>query len=127
MAAPSLAAPFVEGLARGELRYQACAACGAPQTLARYACRSCGATRLEWRTAAGRGTVYAVTVVARAPSEEFRALAPYTLAIVELDEGPRLMGHAAPGVAIGDRVRAEVFAFAGRDLVRFRPDRAAPA
>ena len=56
--------------------------------------------------------------------EEFRALAPYTLAIVELDEGPRLMGHAVPGVAIGDRVRAEFFAFAGRKLVRFRPDRA---
>jgi len=119
MPPPSLSAPFLEGLARGELRYQRCADCDAPQTLARYACRQCGGTRLVWRTAAGLGTVYAVTVVARAPSEEFRALAPYTLAIVELDEGPRLMGHAAPGVAIGDRVHAGYFTFGGHTLVRF--------
>lgn len=119
MPPPSLSAPFLEGLARGELRYQRCADCDAPQTLARYACRQCGGTRLEWRTAAGLGTVYAVTVVARAPSEAFRALAPYTLTIVELDEGPRLMGHAAPGVAIGDRVRAGYFTFGGHTLVRF--------
>jgi uncharacterized OB-fold protein len=116
-----LAAPFLEGLARGELRYQVCRACEAPQTLARYACRNCGSTRLEWRRSAGHGTIYATTVVTRAPSEEFRALAPYTLAIVALDEGPRVLGHAAAGAAIGDRVVAEYFAFGGRNLVRFRP------
>jgi uncharacterized OB-fold protein len=121
MAPAPLSAPFLDGLARGELRYQTCLACATPQTLARYACRNCGSTRLEWRSASGRGTVYATTVVTRAPSEEFRALAPYTLAIVELDEGPRLMGHAAAGAAIGDRVVAEYFAFGGRNLVRFRP------
>jgi len=121
----TLSAPFLDGLAHGELRYQACLACGAPQTLARYACRACGGTRLEWRKAGGRGTVYATTVVTRAPSEEFRALAPYTLAIVELDEGPRLMGHAPAGIAIGDRVVAEYFAFGGRNLVRFRASGAA--
>ena len=119
---PSLSAPFLEGLARGELRYQCCADCGAPPTHARSACRQCGGTRLVWRTAAGVGTVYAVTVIARAPSEEFRAIAPYTLAIVELDEGPRLMGHASPGIAIGDRVRAGYFTFGGHTLVRFAAD-----
>ena len=122
----ALSAPFTEGLARGELRYQACLDCGAPQTLARYACRACGSTRLEWRASTRRGTVYATTVVTRAPSEEFRALAPYTLAIVELDEGPRLMGHAPAGIAIGDRVVAETFAFGARNLVRFRRDGAIP-
>ena len=122
----ALSAPFTEGLARGELRYQACLDCGAPQTLARYACRACGSTRLEWRASARRGTVYATTVVTRAPSEEFRAPAPYTLAVVELDEGPRLMGHAPAGIAIGDRVVAETFAFGARNLVRFRRDGAIP-
>ena len=116
----SLAAPFLEGLRQGELRYQACSACGAAQSLARYACRRCGSDRLEWRKSAGRGIVYAVTVVARAPSEEWRALAPYALALVDLDEGARLMGHAEPGIAIGDRVAATFFDFAGRKLLRFR-------
>ena len=60
-----------------------------------------------------------MTSVARAPSEEFRPLAPYALALVDLDEGARLMGHAAPGLAIGDPVGVEFFRFAGRTLIRF--------
>jgi uncharacterized OB-fold protein len=126
MSPGSLSAPFLDGLARGELRYQVCLECAAPQTLARYACRNCGSTRLEWRRAAGRGTVYAVTVVARAPSEEFRALAPHTMALAERDEGPRVLGHAAAGATIGDRVVAEYVAFAGRNLVRFRSEGSPP-
>ena len=112
-------APFVEGLRQGEIRYQACAACGAAQTLARYACRACGSTELQWRTAKGAGRVYSVTTVARAPSDEFRPLAPYALAIVELDEGPRLMGHAPLDARIGERVIAGFFDFGERRLIRF--------
>ena len=120
MSTGPISAPFLAGLAEGAIRYQACAECGTAQTLARYACRACGGGRLEWRAATGRGTVFAVTVVTRAPSEEFRALAPYTLALVDLDEGARLMGHAEPGVAIGQRVAAAFFDHNGRPLVRFR-------
>ena len=119
MTTRSLSAPFLEGLRRGEIRYQICVGCGAAQTLARYACRACGGGQLEWRTARGSGHVYSTTSVARAPSDEFRALAPYTLAIVELEEGPRVMGHASPGVRIGDRVSAHFFEFGDRRLIRF--------
>ena len=115
----SISAPFVEGLQRGEIRYQGCASCGAAQTLARYACRACGSKELQWRAARGTGRVYSVTTVARAPSDEFRPLAPYALAIVELDEGPRLMGHATADARIGDRVVAGLFDFGGRRLIRF--------
>ena len=114
-----VSAPFVEGLKQGEIRYQHCSACGAAQTLARYACRACGSTELQWRTARGAGRVYSVTTVARAPSDEFRPLAPYALAIVELDEGPRLMGHATLDARIGDRVIAGFFDFGERRLIRF--------
>lgn len=110
---------FREALNREEILVQSCSACGAAQTLARYACRRCGSTRLEWREASGRGVVHAVTVVTRAPSDEFRLLAPYTLALVDLKEGARLMGHAAPGVAIGDPVRVEFFQVSGNTLIRF--------
>lgn len=119
MTTASLAAPFLDGLALGELRYQRCEQCGTPQSLARYACHRCGGSQLVWRTASGCGTVYAATVVARAPSDEFRALAPYTLALVDLDEGPRLMAHTVAGVTIGERVSATFFPFGGRTLVRF--------
>lgn len=116
-----LAAAFTDGLRQGVLRYQRCTACGGAQTLARYACQHCGAEALAWHDAAGAATVRAVTVVARAPSDEFRVLAPYTLVLVQLDEGPRLMAHAAPDVQIGERVQAGFFEHAGRALVRFAP------
>jgi uncharacterized OB-fold protein len=45
---------------------------------------------------------------------------PYTLVLVDLDEGARLMGHADPGVAIGARVSAGFFEHDGRRLVRFQ-------
>ena len=122
MSGRSLSAPFAEGLQRSEIRYQACAACRAAQTLARYACRACGSTELQWRAAKGAGRVYSVTTVARAPSDEFRPLAPYARAIVELDEGPRLMGHAPPDARIGDRVIAGFFDFGGRRLIRFEKE-----
>jgi uncharacterized protein len=112
--------PFVEGVAIGELRYQMCVECGGVQRLARHACRCCGSTRLEWRTSAGCGTVFATTVVARAPSPAFHPLVPYTLALVDLDEGARLMAHAEPGIAIGDRVVAGFFEHDGQTLVRVR-------
>lgn len=115
----ALAAPFVEGLTRHELRFQRCTACGTAQTLARYACAHCGGETLHWETARGTATLHALTVVSRAPSDAFRALAPYTLVVAQLDEGPRLMAHAEPGLRIGDRVAAGFFAHEGRTLVRF--------
>lgn len=115
----ALAAPFVEGLTRQELRFQRCTACGTAQTLARHACAHCGGATLHWETARGTATLHAVTVVARAPSDAFRALAPYTLVIAQLDEGPRLMAHAEPGLRIGERVTAGFFVHDGRTLVRF--------
>lgn len=121
MATNHCSAPFVDALMCGEIVYQCCEACGAAQRLARYACSACGSRRLCWRAAGGEGTVFAVTVVSRAPSDEFRPLVPYGLALVDLDEGARLMGHSPVGLRIGERVRAEVFALGERRLVRFRP------
>ena len=113
-------APYADGLARGVLRYQRCDGCGCAQRLARYACERCGSDRLSWLDAGGTGKVYAVSEVVRAPSATFRAMVPYTLVLVDLDEGARVMGHAEPGVAIGDRVVAGFFAHEGRALLRFR-------
>jgi len=121
--------PFTAGLAERRIRYQSCTACGAAQTLVRHACTRCGSMQLTWMDASGRGVVHAVTVVSRAPSAEFRELAPYTLVLVTLAEGPRLMAHGTPGLAIDQRVEAGFFEHAGRTLVRFSPSPAdaAPA
>lgn len=113
--------PFTDGLAQGQLRYQRCKDCGTAQTLSRLACTACGSPRLAWRQASGRGTVVAASVVSRAPSDTFRPLVPYTLVLVELAEGPQVVGHALPGTAIGDQVQANTFAHEQRRLLRFSP------
>jgi uncharacterized OB-fold protein len=117
----SLAQPYLEGLIEHVLRYQHCSACARAQTFAHDACQFCGAESLAWHTSSGRGQVHAVTVVGRAPSDAFRALAPYTLVVVTLDEGARLMGHATPGVQIGDAVTTTFFKHLDQTLVRFEP------
>jgi uncharacterized OB-fold protein len=113
------ARPYVEGIALGVLRYQRCADCDAPQTLARFACQRCGSLNLGWHDSTGHGVVYAMTVVTRAPSEEFKALAPYTLVLVDLDEGPRVMAHGTFGLAIGNEVSVQAFAHADKSLMLF--------
>ncbi len=54
----------------------------------------------------GAGVIVAATRVERAPSAEWRALLPYTIALVDAAEGFRMMAHAAPDVAVGDAVVA---------------------
>lgn len=115
----SLAQPYLEGLADSRIMYQHCTHCGQAQTFAHDACQHCAAESLIWKASRGRGRVHAVTVVARAPSDAFRTLAPYTLVVVTLDEGARIMGHATPGVKIDDLVIATFFDHLGQKLIRF--------
>lgn len=114
-----VAAYFWDGCAQGELRYQRCRACAAAQLQARAFCARCGAADPFWQVAQGSGTVYAITSVARAPSDEFRALAPYVIVLIDLDEGVRMMAHGTPGLGIGERVRVGFFEHNGRSLPRF--------
>jgi uncharacterized OB-fold protein len=101
--------PYWEGCREGLLRYQLCTACGRPQFYPRTLCAGCGNKALEWRESCGLGTVHAVTVVHRPPSPAFRADVPYAIALVDLDEGFRMMANVIGGdpetTAIGDRVR----------------------
>jgi uncharacterized OB-fold protein len=113
------AATFWSACASGELRYQICDGCRQPQFYPRPFCAKCGSDKLSWAASKGRGTVYAVTTVERAPTEDFRALQPYAIALVDLDEGFRMMAHADIGAKIGERVQATFFAHGERHLPRF--------
>ena len=74
----------------------------------RVAAPGSGADDLEWVEASGAGSVYAVTVVSRKPERG----GDYNIAIVELNEGPRMMTRVVgvePGdVYIGMKVRARI-------------------
>ena len=111
--------PYLEGVDRGVLRFQRCQSCGAAQTLSRYSCHACDGERFDWLDSHGTGIVHSLTVVNRAQSEAFRSLLPYTLVLVDLDEGARVMAHAQAGLGIGDRVRATGFSHEGLALIRF--------
>lgn len=100
--------PFWDGCAAGILRYQACARCGNVQKIPRSLCASCQHDALTWHESAGGGVVLSHTTVHRAPTQAFRAETPYVIALIDMDEGFRLMVNvdesAAPAV-IGARVR----------------------
>lgn len=101
------------------IAYQHCPACSSNWAFRRTFCPRCGAADPESRQASGNGTVYAATTVTRAPTEDFRALAPYVIVLVDLEEGPRVMAHGTHGLAIGERVHASFFEVAGHVLPRF--------
>jgi uncharacterized OB-fold protein len=102
------------------IAYQVCSACKATWYFQRGFCPTCGTGEPQARQASGRGTVHARTLVARAPTEELRAHAPYLIVLVDAEEGFRLMAHGDPALQIGDRVRATFSDLAGRKIPYFR-------
>lgn len=87
---------------------QSCRTCGQCWQFRRAACPACAAIDPQETAAGGGGTVWSVTVVMRAPLPELDVTGGYGIAVVTLDEGPRIMCRAAQGLAIGDRVRVVV-------------------
>lgn len=81
---------FWDGTAMGELWIQRCVATGRhffyPRTFSPFV--SGGA--VEWVRASGNASLYSYNIVQR-PAPGFEDRAPYALAVVELEEGPRMM------------------------------------
>ena len=101
-------APYWEGARDNKLLLQRCSDCGTLRFFPRYLCTECGSDNTDWVEAAGRGTVHSFTVVHRAAFPEFQAQTPYVVALIDLEEGPRMMtnivGDDALDVEIGDAV-----------------------
>lgn len=75
---------FWSAAEQGRLMLNTCQDCHRPHWYPRAVCPLCGSTRLTWTQASGKGTVYAFSTARRASP-------PYTLAYVQLAEGPTLM------------------------------------
>lgn len=110
-----------EALEGGRLTLQQCGGCQRHVFYPRVLCPHCGSESLEWRAASGGGTVHSTTVVARRAQDG----GPYNVALVDLDEGVRMMsrveGIAPDEVAIGQRVTAFIGRIDERAAVLFRP------
>ncbi len=101
------------------IAYQTCGKCSAVWYFERGFCPACGTASPETKQASGRGTVHARTLVARAPTEELRAHAPYLIVLVDAEEGFRLMAHGDAQLQIGDSVRARFSDLAGKKIPYF--------
>src|SRR5262249_29675872 len=116
--------PFLEAAKRHELMLQRCGVCNGFIYYPRARCPNCLSDRLVWQRVSGRGKLYTYTFVRRASTRSF-ADKPYVLAIVELDEGPRMTTNldaapeqikiGMPVAAYSDDVTPE------HTLVKFRP------
>jgi uncharacterized OB-fold protein len=118
-------AEFYAHLATGTLHLCRCAACGRWRHPPRLRCPACGSSDARWEPASGRGRVYSWTVTHQAIDPAFTP--PYAIVVVELEEGPRLVGNlvgADPSELALDRpVRVEVETVSERvGLVQFRLD-----
>jgi uncharacterized protein len=109
---------YWDAASHGTLLVQWCRSCGRHQFYPRGHCTGCFAPDPEWTPASGRGRVHTYTVIRRTPNAEFAAGCPYVLAVIELDEGPRMtarvVGETAT-IACDRRVHA-VFAPVGFTL-----------
>lgn len=90
------------------LAIQQCTACKSHQFYPRPFCLRCDSDAVEWVAASGFGTVYSRTIIHLPPAPGLGLTAPYVVAVVELDEGPRLLTNlTSDSCVIGDRVHVE--------------------
>jgi uncharacterized OB-fold protein/acyl dehydratase len=82
---------FWDGVQAGELRIQRCAECGELRHPPGPMCPRCHATKRDHVTAAGRGVVHSYVVHHHPPVPGLRP--PYVVALVELEEGVRMVGN----------------------------------
>ena len=80
-----LSRPHWDGCREGVLRVQRCRECQTYVFIPEPFCTECQSEELEWVESSGRGTLYSMTTVHRPQRPEFEV--PYTVAIVELEEG----------------------------------------
>jgi uncharacterized OB-fold protein len=100
-----LAAPFWEGCRAGELRLQQCAQCGAYHLPPRPMCGECRSTDLRWVAASGRGRLWSWTVIHPPVLPAFAKDVPYNVAVVQLEEGLRVVSNVVGAGA--DDLRAD--------------------
>jgi uncharacterized OB-fold protein len=123
-----LNAEYYAYCAAGELRFQRCTACATWRHPPRARCAACGSDAWEWALASGRGVVYSWTVTHRPLDPGFADEVPYAVLVVEMEEGPRVVGNlrglAPSELTIGLPVEVEFEPVADQvALTHFHPRR----
>ena len=88
-----IAKPYYQGMQQHKLLIQQCQSCQTYLPPAQKVCDECGCNNLEWLEAKGTGVIYSYVIFHRSFHPYYDDKIPYTVALVELTEGPRVMGH----------------------------------
>jgi uncharacterized OB-fold protein len=110
-----VAAPFYEAMQNKKVMIQECESCQTCLPPAQVRCDECGSDTLKWVESPGIGEIYSFVVFHRSFHPFFDDKLPYTVALVELDEGPRLQalftGHDC---VVGMKVQPTFMDVAGK-------------
>jgi uncharacterized OB-fold protein len=120
--------PLFAGAREHRLMLVRCTACGRHRLPGRERCVDCWSEESEWVRASGRGKLYTFGIMHQQYHPAFADVIPYHYALVELEEGPRLVTNIVdcpneelrtdmPVEAVFDDVSEET------TLIRFRPRR----
>ncbi len=93
--------PYWDATREHRLVLQRCASCSQFWFYPRARCPHCWSPDFTWEEVSGLGTVYSFTVIRRAPTPAFTPAVPYVVALIDLDEGPRVMSNVL-GLDVAD-------------------------
>jgi uncharacterized protein len=83
--------PFWQAAREGTLLIRRCNVCGEAHFYPRPFCPRCWSPDVRWEEASGRATLYTWSVVHQNDLPPFAERVPYVAAVVDLEEGPRMM------------------------------------
>ena len=94
---------------------------------ARRLCPACGSTQLSWQASSGKGRVYSYSQVQVAfQGPHWQSQLPYTVVLIDLDEGPRMLsrwlGPSDQLPRVGQRARVIFAEVQGQRLPYFESD-----
>lgn len=102
------AKPYWDGLKQGKLMVPRCNACGKPFFYPRVACPLCHGRDIGWLEASGRGRLHSFAIAHQSINRAMKVPPPYILAMVQLDEGPRMLTNLVNVPADPAQLRCEM-------------------
>jgi uncharacterized protein len=87
------AKPYWDGLKDEKLMLPKCGDCNKSFFYPRVACPHCHSRNIGWEQASGKGVLYSFEIAYRSLNPAFKIEPPYVLAMIELEEGPRIMSN----------------------------------
>ena len=105
---PSPLKTYTDHLERGELAYQFSPAANRAVFYPRVLCPFCHAADIEWFQATGRGRLYSFEIAYQTFNKAFKVKPPFVLAMIELEEGPRMMSNLIGIEADPKKIRCDM-------------------